>query len=290
MKRVVMLAAACASLAAIAQDAAQWYLQVDNDVVFQTDRGYTSGVRLARVQPYADHAVEFGLQQEVYTPDAKRFSFGSVDRRPAARLLFSAARHDFAARHLQTIELAAGVRGPAAQGESATDLIHRLVPAPDVDWSREGGNRADVLLAAVRTHPLDAWRFHYGVVAGNQVTFAHGGLEWRVGTGAAREIDTPVMRFAATPPLARGRAADAGWSAFLGASVRAVARNELLDEGYDPFAPAPRRRNAVGRLAAGVTASFGWASLAFTLVQDTREFSAQRSPQRFGALGLHVPF
>ena len=84
MKRLCAAMFACLSLGACADDAA-WYLQLDNDVVFGTDRWYTSGVRLARVARHESHAIELGLLQEIYTPEAKRFTFGTVDRPPAAR-------------------------------------------------------------------------------------------------------------------------------------------------------------------------------------------------------------
>lgn len=290
MRRTWACIAACLSLAAAAQDEAAWYVQVDNDSFFATDRWYSSGVRVARVQRGGDHAFELGLLQEIYTPETKRFEPGVTDRRPAARLLLFLARHDHTERHHQTLELAAGVRGPAAQGEPVTDFIHRLIPARDVDWSREGRNELDVQLAAVRSHSLADLRFHYGAVLGNQLTFVHGGVEWRIGDEGAKRMDTPLMRFAATPPLQHAHLGERGWSAFAGVSARAVARNRLLDEGYDAFAAAPERRRGVGRIAAGASASLGCASLVFALAQDTREFATQRTPHRFGSVTLHVQF
>ena len=81
-----------AAPAAHADEDARWYLQIDNDVVFGTDRWYTSGARVARV---AD-GIEWGVAQEIYTPDAKHWTPGTIDRIPTARLLASVARHDTA--------------------------------------------------------------------------------------------------------------------------------------------------------------------------------------------------
>jgi hypothetical protein len=72
--------------------------------------------------------------------------------------------------------------------------------------------------------------------------------------------------------------------------VRAVARNELLSKGYDPQSPAPDRENAVTRIAAGVAWVGGWGAITFDVAQDSREFSQQRVPHRFGSLALHVTF
>lgn len=68
MKGLAAVVLASASLAALAGDAPRWYLHHDNDVVFATDRWYTSGVRLARVQDRGDYArlaVQLGAVRSV---------------------------------------------------------------------------------------------------------------------------------------------------------------------------------------------------------------------------------
>ena len=56
--RLLPLLALCAAFAARAGESVPpWYLQLDNDVLFTTDRWYSSGVRLARSVALAgDHA------------------------------------------------------------------------------------------------------------------------------------------------------------------------------------------------------------------------------------------
>ena len=285
MKRpaVALLLAFTASIAAAAD--ARWYTQIDNDVAFGTDRWYSSGVRIARV---AD-GVEWGLVHEVYTPDAKHWESGVSDRAPVARLLASAALHSRSPGVFQTLELAAGVRGPAALGRQATEAIHRLIPAPEVDWSRQLENRVDVSLAAVRSQSLgtDWIKGHVGAVIGSDVTFAHAGLEARFGANTAGS--SQLLRFAATPPWSDGAPAY-GFGAMLGASARAVARNALLERNYDPFGPRISRRRSVTRMVASVSWSQPWGSLAFELAQDSREFDAQSAAHRFGSLALQVAF
>ena len=270
--------------AAGAQDA-RWYLQLDNDVAFGTDRWYSSGVRIARVRD----DFEWAIVQDVFTPDAKHWKPGVDDRAPAARLLASVARHDRGPECFQTLELAAGVRGPAALGRQATDAIHRLIPAPAVDWSRQLENRFDAQVAAVRSQTLgsDRVKAHFGAVVGRDVSFAHAGLELRM--GANERLASALLRFAATPPWAHGEPAH-GFSAMLGTSARAIARNALLERNYDRFGPAIARRRAIGRVVAGVAWSQPWGALTFELAQDSREFDAQASPHRFGSLALSVAF
>ncbi|HET7401610.1 MAG TPA: lipid A-modifier LpxR family protein, partial [Usitatibacter sp.] len=140
MKGAVLPAALAATLAATgaaAAEGARWYLQVDNDVVFGTDRWYTSGVRLGRVTPYGEGELELGFLHEVYTPEQRHWAPGVADRAPTARALLYGARHLRAGDSFSTLEADVGVQGPGAAGHSTTDFVHQVIPAPDVDWSRQ---------------------------------------------------------------------------------------------------------------------------------------------------------
>jgi hypothetical protein len=288
----VVAALACATAPAFATaqsaQAPRWYLQVDNDVAFVTDRWYTSGVRLARVASIDGHEVELGFIHEVYTPEQRNWEPGRADRAPTARLMLDVARHRRDAGTFDTLELQAGVRGKAALGRQTTEFIHRAIPAEDVDWSRQLPNRFDASLIAARSFDAGPLRVHFGGVLGTQLAFAHLGAGLRFGPGS-HDIDFQVMRFAATPPFAH-RDDSLGWSVFGGVSARAVPHNALIGANYDPGAPDIHLTRVVGRLAAGAAWTFERASITFTLVHDTREFDEQRKPQEFGSLAVHWAF
>ena len=273
--------AAVALPAAAATDDARWYFQFDNDVAFHTDRWYSSGVRLARVKD----GLEVGVLQEIYTPEAKHWQRGVDDRAPVGRLLLSVAWHDASPTSFTTLEVMAGVRGPSAHGRETAEDIHQIIPAPFVDWSRQLDDEFDGTLVGVRSQRLGPVRVHYGAQLGNQVTFAHVGFEARFGPAA--DSVSRLLRFAATPELATNAM---GWSAYGGASVRGVARNQLLSRNYDPTGATLERENAVTRIAAGVAWVATWGAVTFDLAQDSREFRQQREPQRFGSLSVHVSF
>jgi lipid A 3-O-deacylase len=284
VKRGWAIAACALVTAAFADDdAARWYLRIDNDLVFHTDRWYTSGLRLARVKD----GVEWGITQEIYTPEAKYFSQTLQDRAPVGRLYASVSKHFEGDGTFDTLELDAGVRGPSALGEQAQDMVHNIVKSGvKLDWSRQLPDEFDGSVIAVRTQSLGAgFRGHAGVVAGNQVTFAHVGVEWRYGD--AQALSSPMMRFAATPPF---HGNSQGWSAYLGASARGVARNELLSKNYYTFGPDLEKKNEVTRLAGGFTWAHAWGDLTFDLLHDSREFEGQRATHAFGSLALHVNF
>ncbi|MGZ5066664.1 MAG: lipid A-modifier LpxR family protein [Usitatibacter sp.] len=282
---------AAAALALLAASAgatageAHWYAQVANDVAFGTDRWYTSGVRIAREKD----GVEWGIVQDVYTPDAKHWHAGVDDRAPAARLLLSGALHQRTESLFQTFEIAAGVTGPSALGEEATSAVHRLVPAPHVEWDRQGADELDAQAVVARTHWLAPGflQVHYGATLGTHLTFAHAGFEVRGGNAA---ISSALLRFAPTPPVA-ARGDDArSWSAYLGMSARLIAKNEFLVRNYDPFGADLSYRRSVTRLAAGASYIAGWGTVTFEAAQDSKEFDAQAAPHRFGSLSVQFPF
>ncbi len=275
-------AIACAGAGfACAADGARWYVQHDNDFFFDTDRWYSSGTRLARV----DGPWEFALTQEIFSPDAKHLV--AVDRVPAARVLASGAHHWRNDASWQTVEVALGWRGPGALGRQMTEFFHHIFRAAHVDWSQQLPARFDAQAAFVRTETLiGGLKAHYGALAGNEVTFAHAGIELRC--GAAPSMASQLLRYAATPPWP-GEAAH-GLSTFAGASLRLVARNDLLSRAYIADSPAPSLRRAVGRVLAGVSWTGPRATIDVSLVHETREFAEQRHPQHFGSIALHVPF
>lgn len=304
MRAALAALAALAAMPATAAPPVLWHAQVDNDV-FHSDRWYTSGVRISRSSalaadsPFASflrpagtgkQRLDVGILHEVYTGDGRQ-SLLLPDRPNAARLLLTAARHDISPGTLATWALEAGVAGPAALGEEAQDLIHRMAPAPETDWATQKDNRADLQLAAAWSQrlPLDAVPgalvLHGGGVLGTLVAFGHAGIEWR--TGGPEQAPSPLLRFAATPalPEARGRL-----GFFAGASLRAVARNRLLERRDDDPLAQPGRERRVHRLAAGVSWSQPWGAVTLGLAQDSREFTGQRAPHCFGSLSFSLAF
>ena len=282
MRRVV--AGLLASLALAAQaESPYWYLQFDNDAGLDTDRWYSSGLRVARVSSHGAYELEWALSQEIYTPEAKRFALGTVDRAPTALILLSLARHDPAPLCLQTVELALGVRGPSALGEEATELIHRVVSARAVEWTYQERDQLSARLSFTRSHRVEQAAIHYGAVVGTDRTFAHAGAEWRFGA----DLASSALRYAPTPPP---RAGDARWGSFIGVGARVIGRDDLMGRGYDLALPPPDLERVVGRAVAGVGLVRPWGSVLFSMVIDTREFAEQRVPHRFGSLAVHIDF
>lgn len=266
-----------------------------NDSGFNTDRGYTSGVRFSYLWEgrVADAPrFEAGIRQQIFTPDTRVDPLALSDRPYAGRLLLFGARHSGREGRLDTIEASAGVAGPSALGEQAQDFFHRFVDAPDGDWSRQIHDRFDGSVGATTTHrllesgtmPL-ALAGHAGVSLGTVLSYAHVGAEIR--WGAAGAPYSEALRLASTPATGVGRAT--GFAAFAGASVRAVFRNRLLVRNSDDPGTSLEREDAVARYAAGVSWSAAWGTTSFALVQESHEYEGQPFTMRFWSLSLALP-
>lgn len=288
--------ALAASACAADGERASWYMNVDNDVAFHTDRWYTSGVRIYRSMPLQEPGarLDLGIIQELYTDNTNCPKCEAVDHPYSGRLLASAAYQIARSDSLTTLGADAGVLGPAALGRQTQKIIHHFVPAPHDDWSHQLDNRLDAQLVAVRSQRLlgsddgpVALVAHGGGVLGTMQTFAHAGAEVRVGRAMASLA--PSMRFAATPPAPSPGAA-AGWSAFAGFGARSVFRNQLLTTNSDDPAPMPTRTRTVRRTALGLGWAGEWTAIGFAWVTESREFKEQPRPQRFGTLTLQLDF
>ncbi|MEM7388032.1 MAG: lipid A deacylase LpxR family protein, partial [Verrucomicrobiota bacterium] len=124
---------------------------MDNDLYAGTDRYYTHGGRIAwrsasrtrsklpgwaalmayglPHRPLADTAYQFGisLNHEIYTPSEILIPTLQLDDRPYAGLLsLGFSIHSRNDNTLDSLELAIGVVGPAALGEEAQSVVHRI--------------------------------------------------------------------------------------------------------------------------------------------------------------------
>lgn len=285
MRRALAALAAAAALGCHAQDP-RWYLNVDNDILFKTDRWYSSGVRIARVAGHGGQLSEWGVLHEVYTPEARFFQPGAIDRAPTARLLAYHARHAATPHARQTWEVQLGVRGRGAQGERITDAVHHIVSAPDVNWDRERASRLDGRVALARSHAAGPVTAHYGAVLGSEMVFAHAGAH--VDLGPVRTMVLP-LRYVASPPFAVD-GERSGWSGFAGMGFRVVGLDRTLRTAYEEGGEEPRRHPVIGRFVVGLGLHHRWGTVTLAAVQESREFATQRRLQRFGSLALHVPF
>lgn len=303
-------------------------LNIENDNFGgDSDRHYTSGVRLnyfdLRAQPplWAERVAElvpmfaggerlgggYGGGHNLYTPDDIGVAAPQAGQRPWAALLYgSVGLVGVQGRHVDELELTAGVVGPWAMGEFVQKTIHSAMDVRQPQgWDNQLHNEPVLGLAWQRRWPNlyrwsnDAWNFAVepsaGVTLGNAYTYGAGGLAVKFGPLNARFQDSPVRVAPAMPGTGfYARPTDdawASWFVFASANGRVMARNIFLDGNtFDGETPRVDRRWLVGDLNAGVAVSLGRARVSYALVSRSREYFGQPEGDVFGVLNFGYRF
>ncbi len=286
---------------------------VDNDTdafvpgAATTDRYYTQGARFTwfgdpgAMPRWADRvaarlggdgeARRFGLAvgQEIYTPDAISLARAIPDDRPYAGWLYgSAFLTTRSERRLRTLELSAGMLGPASLAHEAQVWWHdELGIREPRGWGWQLADEPGLLVRVQEKRRPWGYRRHVdlvphaGFAAGNVLTYANAGATLRVGLPLPDDFGPSAI----TPP-GPGEAGGAHLYAFARAEGRAVARNAFLDGTLFRNGPRVHRIPLVGeaQLGAGVR----WRSLAlrYTFSYTTNEFRERANGQEYGSFAL----
>jgi lipid A 3-O-deacylase len=332
MHRILRYAAAGALLTlvgagAAAQDPAAepkaiGTLQVENDLFANTDRHYTSGVRLSYLGAEADvpdwvgHAADafplfspegkrrvgFALGQSMYTP--KNLSRTPPDPRdePYAGWLYgSVGLVSENGGRLDELELDLGVVGPDSLAEPAQKFIHHLTGAKQpLGWRYQLHDEPGAMLTYQRK-----WRglvelspFGLGVdftpyaggTAGNVLTQAVAGGVFRIGFDLPADYGPPRIRPSLTGSDYFRPQRAFGWYLFAGVESRAVARNIFLDGNSFRSSPHVDKKPLVGDAEIGVAATLGGVRIAYSHVFSTKEFYGQVAHDTFGSFSFSVLF
>lgn len=294
---VLLLAASSAG----AQARPVFTLVVENDMLVALDRYYTSGVHLSWLAPAGDLAarlpgervqvhVGLGLQHLVFTAGDIRAEVPARSDRPyAGVLLASALAQVIHGDALDSLEISAGVRGPAAGGEHLQEGLHRLFRRlMPMGWNHQLENLAVAQLSFEHLQRFSGrWRQLdvelapvVGFTVGNLATNAGAGLLVRVGEDLRADFPQPRIR----PGVGGGRTFEPRatlrkW--FLaGGGLRLVGRDATLD------APGIRLERVVADVQAGFGLQSGTWSLGLTLTRRTQEFTTQGQGHWFGSLAV----
>ena len=305
-----------------------WTIRDDNDVFASTsDDNYTQGLRIEATGPVADsdpvttmlasllpdtwrddatmqQGTLFG--QQIYTPTDLTINPPDPADRPYAGWLFLGKEFaritprggDPAHGDVCTsVELDAGVVGPAALAEPTQKIVHTLVNEfrPE-GWSHQLRNEAACVLSTDR----DArdWRFDVDPEHGLQLDLvSHVGAD--LGTISTRAEIGESARFGfflprsprrdlAFEPAKSGTAPASDWSAFLfaGTEGHAVAHDLFLDGNTFRDGPHVRKNHFVAEGFLGVALEFRRIRAGYECVFRSSEFRGQELPQRYGALTL----
>jgi len=295
----------------------------------QTDRNFTNGIRLnwiseVRATPrwgrelagwiplFPDDGVTrvgYALGQNMYTPEnIVRRDLQRNDRPYSGWTYVGAAitssRETGNQGRLDTLELNLGIVGPQSYAGETQREYHRLIGAQvPQGWNNQLRNEPGVVLYYERR-----WRNvaksellpgiegdfspHAGASLGNVFTYGGAGATLRIGRNLATDYGPPRIR----PGLAGSMHFDTPKESpfavygFAGFEGRAVARDITLDGNSFADSHSVDRKPLVGDVQFGFAAVYGSVRATFTYVLRTREFDAQRSGDRFGAVSLSVKF
>ena len=297
-------------------------LVIENDLFYNSDRNYTSGVALVWVPtagPAPDWALRvarwipwfpvegdvrhgYALGQNMYAPSDITLANPPLDDRPYAGWLYGTIGLGVeTGRQLDQLALTLGVVGPASGAEQTQKFVHKIVGSPEPQgWDTQLGNELGILLTyqrswrALATTTLLGLDFdltpHFGGALGNVYTYANGGMTLRYGRNLALDYGPPRIQPSIpgsgffVPP------ASFAWYLFAGFEGRAVARNIFLDGNTFQDSRSVDKEPLVGDLQWGIVLTWQGVRLGYTHVVRTREFKTQREHDVFGSVSLSVSF
>jgi hypothetical protein len=294
----------------------------ENDLLANTDRHYTNGIRLSW-QPagpapaWAEAITDFlpvfpeehdlhltwSLGQSIFTPDNISISPPDPDDRPYAGWLYgSLTLTTQSEEYLDALQLSLGVVGPASLAEETQKFVHEITGSQDPKgWDFQLDNEPGLILSYERRfRQLGYWQFggmeadvqpYIGGSVGNIITQAYAGGIFRIGQNMPGDYGPPRIRLGAPDPDVFEPSEGFGWYAFVGTEGRAVARNIFLGgNSFQDDSPSVDRKPLVGDLVGGVAVTYGNLRFAYTHILRSEEFDGQDDPDSFGSINLAIRF
>ncbi len=291
-------------------------LEENDGLFFNSDKHYTQGFRISALHPVTAPGVVNGafdllggvapifapggtrqgamfVGQSIFTPKNTQIKPPDPRDRPYAGWAYVGASllQETDSRMLENFELNFGLVGPGALGKTVQNDFHQFILTPESKgWSSQLQTEFGAVLSYERK-----WRLplaggsgfgvdivpQVGVTAGNIFTHGDAGALVRVGKGLGADYGPARVR----PALSgtdyfdeRGLDGGGAFYFFAGAQGRAVARNIFLDGNSYRTGRSVPKRNFVGDLQAGFSASWSKSlRLDVSVVLRSPEFRGQRT-------------
>ena len=248
----------------------------------------------------------FSIGQNLYTPSDIKIATEQKNDRPWAAWLYgSTGLVTITDNHVDEIEMALGVVGPAALGEQTQKYVHDKIsnsPEPK-GWEHQLDNEIGLNLSWQRRWPEyktcnmsnNLWLQaspQIGLSLGNIYTHAEAGLNLRISPKTERFSDMPLRVRPSMPGTGYFPKPEHGfsWSLFGGINGRAVGRNIFLDGNTFENSPSVDKKPFVYDINAGVDFTYGQTRLSYTLVHRSKEFDTQDETSIFGAVSISRRF
>ncbi|NVJ98652.1 MAG: lipid A deacylase LpxR family protein [Alphaproteobacteria bacterium] len=302
-------------------------IQVENDLLFNTDEDYTNGLRiglvhrpgktpfaddvsdlLRRYSPLADDApssdiyYSLALGQNMYTPGDIATSDLITDDRPYAGWLyleFGVTRENPGGYEVAKLDL--GVVGPASLAGKTQRWWHGVIGIGKPEgWEHQLPNEPGINLYYSRGYRFATKAIlgslqadvtpHWGVALGNVHTYGAGGLTVRLGTNLNRDKGAPP-RIQPSLPGSDHFSGDDDFDMYLfaGGEVRAVARNIFLDGTWRGHEHHVDKKTFLAEVQVGMVLFLGRTRFALTNAFRTSEFEGSGN-HRYSALTMSLRF
>lgn len=318
-----IFAAPCAAVAEQKPRRGTFSFVIENDLFYDIDRHYTSGVRLIWVpDPWAaapnwamklallapwfpeEGLVRHGyaIGQSMFTPEDITIADPSLQDRPYAGWLYGTIGLGLeTGRQLDQFALSIGMVGPASLAEQSQKIVHRTIDSDKPQgWDTQLKNEPGIVVTYQRSwRQFAAVTFfgnqldlspHAGVALGNVFTYANAGVTLRYGGQLPNDYGPPRIQPGLPGTADFSPVADFGWYLFAGVDGRAVARNIFLDGNSFRDSRSVDKETLVGDLQFGIVLDWPVVRLSYTHVFRTSEFTTQQSQDNFGAISISVKF
>ncbi len=315
----------------------RYSLYFENDAFFKTDYLYTNGIKLSAASPSAStwealshlpdkvmpivkafplineheqqYSLTFSMGQVIYTPeDTDRAEPMPGDRPYAGAAFLECGLNALGANRLTSVGVTLGIAGPHSYAEETQTTIHEVIGSNiPGGWDYQIRDTAFLNLSIENTwhylllgHPN---RFGLellpmaGIGLGNAFTFAHTGLQVRVGWNIPHDfgenlIRTGVSKVAYNDINFSEQEGASKFSCYLfaGADGQMVLYDLMLDKDrYDyPYTiESEPLRHTTG---VGIGITYGRFGLSFAHIYSSKAYKEQPNGQTYGTLRLSVAY
>ena len=298
--------------------------QYENDLVFNSDSGYTSGIKLENIYSIKNitslwlkmpffydeknhHFTSIGVSQQIFTPQNVASKEVVVDDRPYAGWLYiDFGLHESTEDELYSLNLQVGIVGPGSLAEESQKTVHRIrdefIPR---GWDNQLKNELGINL--ILQHK---WRLVpgplYGIESnfmpfveasvGNVKTYARVGALMRFGVNTGNDfgsssIDVGGESGIPTAPgslLTEGK--DWSFSVNLGLALTAVAHDIFLDGNTFESSHSVEKESFVVYASYGLSARYKHFAIEYILTDTTKEFKLQPKSHEYGSILISYIF
>ena len=311
------------------RDLRTFWFSWENDILLQTDRGFTNGIKLTWISRNFDnprdnvlfgwmpfihksgykHVFSYSLRQDVFTPDdLERVDLDEDDRPYAGYLNFEVGIHSLNDKRMTSFSLSIGVVGPLAFAEKAQKFVHDKANAPRPQgWQHQLKNEPAV---QVMYENRDKLAFlggkkglgfdlitHKGGGFGNVYTYANAGFQVRLGWNLPDDFGQPLLRPGGSSGLAvfdrdsggGGQDLD-GLYLFAAVDGQFVLRNIFLDGNTFYDSHSIKKDLWTGNFQIGCGIKVDYLYLNVAYAKWSRLFKTQKNNQAYVIISLSFSF